>query len=50
MTTSVLIVGGGLVGTSSAYFAAREGLNVTLLTDHVVPGPFWMQPRLADTR
>ena len=29
--TSVIVVGGGLVGTSTAYFAAREGLQVTLL-------------------
>ena len=29
--TSVIVVGGGLVGTSTAYFAAREGMQVTLL-------------------
>ncbi len=29
--TSVVVIGGGLVGTSTAYFAAREGLDVTLL-------------------
>ena len=29
--TSVLVVGGGLVGTATAYYAAREGMQVTLL-------------------
>lgn len=29
--TSVIVVGGGLVGTSTAYFAARDGMQVTLL-------------------
>ena len=29
--TSVIVVGGGLVGTSTAYFAARDGIQVTLL-------------------
>src|SRR4051794_21346503 len=29
--TSVIVVGGGLVGTSTAYFAARAGMQVTLL-------------------
>lgn len=29
--TTVIVVGGGLVGTSTAYFAAREGMHVTLL-------------------
>lgn len=53
MTTSVLVVGGGLVGTSTAYFAAREGLNVTLLEQkHVAygasgrnPGFVWLHCR-----
>jgi glycine/D-amino acid oxidase-like deaminating enzyme len=53
MTTSVLIVGGGLVGTSSAYFAAREGLNVTLLEQKSIgfgasgrnPGFVWLHCR-----
>src|SRR4051812_8905493 len=27
----IIVVGGGLVGTSAAYFLAREGLSVTLL-------------------
>ncbi|MBA6440760.1 NAD(P)/FAD-dependent oxidoreductase [Streptomyces sp. GMR22] len=31
MRESVLVVGSGLVGASTAYFAAREGINVTLL-------------------
>lgn len=29
--TSVIVVGGGLVGTATAYFAAREGMQATLL-------------------
>ena len=29
--TSVIVVGGGLVGASTAYFAARDGMQVTLL-------------------
>ena len=29
--TSVIVVGGGLVGTSTAYYAARRGMHVTLL-------------------
>ena len=29
--TTVVVVGGGLVGTATAYYAAREGLQVTLL-------------------
>jgi glycine/D-amino acid oxidase-like deaminating enzyme len=29
--TSVIVVGGGLVGTSTAYYAARQGMHVTLL-------------------
>ncbi|MFJ4029943.1 NAD(P)/FAD-dependent oxidoreductase [Paenarthrobacter sp. NPDC089989] len=53
MSNSVLIVGGGLVGTSSAYFAAREGLDVTLLEQKHVgygasgrnPGFVWLHCR-----
>ncbi|NKX56675.1 NAD(P)/FAD-dependent oxidoreductase [Arthrobacter mobilis] len=53
MTSSVLVVGGGLVGTSTAYFAAREGLNVTLLEQkHIAygasgrnPGFVWLHCR-----
>ena len=29
--TSIIVVGGGLVGTAAAYFSAREGMDVTLL-------------------
>ena len=29
--TSIIVVGGGLVGTATAYFSAREGMDVTLL-------------------
>jgi glycine/D-amino acid oxidase-like deaminating enzyme len=29
--TSLIVVGGGLVGTATAYFAARDGMQVTLL-------------------
>lgn len=29
--TSLIVVGGGLVGASTAYFAARQGMQVTLL-------------------
>jgi glycine/D-amino acid oxidase-like deaminating enzyme len=53
MTKSVLVIGGGLVGTSSAYFAAREGLNVTLLEQKSIgygasgrnPGFVWLHCR-----
>jgi len=31
MKRSIIVVGGGLVGASTAYFTAREGLDVTLL-------------------
>ena len=31
MRESAIVVGAGLVGASTAYFAAREGINVTLL-------------------
>ena len=31
MRESIIVVGGGLVGASTAYFAAREGIEVTLL-------------------
>jgi glycine/D-amino acid oxidase-like deaminating enzyme len=53
MNDSVIIVGGGLVGTSAAYFAAREGLDVTLLeAEHIGfgasgrnPGFVWLHCR-----
>jgi glycine/D-amino acid oxidase-like deaminating enzyme len=31
MSPQVIVVGGGLVGAATAYFAAREGMSVTLL-------------------
>jgi glycine/D-amino acid oxidase-like deaminating enzyme len=37
VTDSVIVIGGGLVGSSTAYFAAREGIKVTLL-EQVQPG------------
>ena len=36
MTDRIVVVGGGLVGTATAYFAAREGLSVTLLEQQAV--------------
>jgi glycine/D-amino acid oxidase-like deaminating enzyme len=51
--TSVIVVGGGLVGTSTAYFAAREGMQVTLLEQRNIgygasgrnPGFVWLHCR-----
>jgi glycine/D-amino acid oxidase-like deaminating enzyme len=34
MARSVVVVGGGIVGAATAYFAAREGLQVTLIEQH----------------
>lgn len=34
MVRSIVVVGGGIVGAATAYFAAREGLQVTLLEQH----------------
>ena len=31
MSTQVIIIGGGIVGVSAAYFLARRGASVTLL-------------------
>jgi glycine/D-amino acid oxidase-like deaminating enzyme len=53
VTQRVLVVGGGLVGTATAYFAAREGLSVTLLEQEHVgfgasgrnPGFVWLHCR-----
>ena len=53
MTQQIVVVGGGLVGTSTAYFAAREGLGVTLLEQAQIgfgasgrnPGFVWLHCR-----
>lgn len=53
MTTSVIVIGGGLVGASTAYFTAREGLDVTLFEQETVgygasgrnPGFVWLHCR-----
>ena len=53
MTERIVVVGGGLVGTATAYFAAREGLSVTLLEQQAVgygasgrnPGFVWLHCR-----
>jgi glycine/D-amino acid oxidase-like deaminating enzyme len=53
MTHRVVVVGGGLVGSATAYFAAREGLSVTLLEQETVgygasgrnPGFVWLHCR-----
>lgn len=53
MTQRVLVIGGGLVGTATAYFSAREGLSVTLLEQGHVgfgasgrnPGFVWLHCR-----
>lgn len=53
MTERVVVVGGGLVGTATAYFAAREGLAVTLLEQEAIghgasgrnPGFVWLHCR-----
>ena len=36
MTTQVIVVGGGIVGCATAYFCAREGMQVTLLERETV--------------
>jgi glycine/D-amino acid oxidase-like deaminating enzyme len=49
----VVVVGGGIVGAASAYFLAREGLDVTLLEAETLahgasgrnPGFVWLQGR-----
>jgi glycine/D-amino acid oxidase-like deaminating enzyme len=51
--TSVIVVGGGLVGTATAYFAARDGMQVTLLEQQYIgygasgrnPGFVWLHCR-----
>ncbi len=53
MTRRVVVVGGGLVGTATAYFAARAGLSVTLLEQERIgfgasgrnPGFVWLHCR-----
>jgi glycine/D-amino acid oxidase-like deaminating enzyme len=53
MSHQVVVVGGGIVGCATAYFAAREGLDVTLLETREVgfgasgrnPGFVWLHCR-----
>ena len=53
MRDRIVVVGGGLVGTATAYFAAREGLSVTLLEQEAIgygasgrnPGFVWLHCR-----
>jgi glycine/D-amino acid oxidase-like deaminating enzyme len=53
VSTRVVVVGGGIVGCAVAYFAAREGLEVTLLEQKTVgygasgrnPGFVWLHCR-----
>jgi glycine/D-amino acid oxidase-like deaminating enzyme len=53
MSRDVIVVGGGIVGCATAYYAAREGLRVTLLeSEHVGfgasgrnPGFVWLHCR-----
>ncbi|WP_309066238.1 NAD(P)/FAD-dependent oxidoreductase [Microbacterium sp.] len=45
MTKSIIVVGGGLVGTSTAYHAAKAGLDVTLIEQkHVAHGASGRNP------
>jgi glycine/D-amino acid oxidase-like deaminating enzyme len=52
---TVLIVGGGIVGCATAYFCAREGMDVTLLEQKTIgygassrnPGWLWLHCRTA---
>ncbi len=53
MSRSVLIVGGGIVGCATAYFCAREGMDVTLVERRMIgygasgrnPGFLWLHCR-----
>jgi glycine/D-amino acid oxidase-like deaminating enzyme len=53
MSNSVIVIGGGLVGASTAYFSAREGLGVTLFEQEYAgfgasgrnPGFVWLHCR-----
>lgn len=53
MTRSIIVVGGGLVGTSTAYHAAKAGLDVTLVEQKTLahgasgrnPGFVWLHCR-----
>ena len=53
MSTRVVVVGGGIVGCAVAYFAAREGMHVTLLEQREIgygasgrnPGFVWLHCR-----
>ncbi len=53
MSPSVLIVGGGIVGCATAYFCARQGMDVTLLERRTIgygasgrnPGFLWLHCR-----
>ena len=53
MSAPVIIVGGGIVGCSTAYFLAREGVPVVLLEQHEIswgasgrnPGFVWLHCR-----
>lgn len=55
MARDVVIVGGGIVGCATAYFCARDGMNVTLLERHSIgygasgrnPGFLWLHCRTA---
>ncbi|MBX5470245.1 MAG: FAD-binding oxidoreductase [Thermoleophilaceae bacterium] len=53
MSRNVVVVGGGIVGCATAYFAAREGMKVTLLEKQTIafgasgrnPGFVWLHCR-----
>ena len=34
LSTDVIVIGGGVAGTSTAYHLAKEGIDVTLLERH----------------